>query len=243
MEKLIQKYARWFDTAMIAIILLQLVGAVIIILTKCIHCEAVVSVVLSVINLMLLSNSLRCNRTQQFVEWKVNAKILRYTLGLFILFHMVVFIMRGFNMIELGSHLLLIDMLRKGEVNKMPSVDITNLITVIVALFGGGVVGVVIKALTEKKKLNAEANNTNIKSLLEIDQRMNERMTKLEERVANLEQENYKLKSEKLSLEKETHKLKLNIIELEEKNKKLEDENKSLQEEIDNIKKGENANG
>lgn len=125
----------------------------------------------------------------------------------------------------------------------MPSVDITNLITVIVALFGGGVVGVVIKALTEKKKLNAEANNTNIKSLLEIDQRMNERMTKLEERVANLEQENYKLKSEKLSLEKETHKLKLNIIELEEKNKKLEDENKSLQEEIDNIKKGENANG
>ena len=106
MEKLIQKYARWFDTAMIAIILLQLVGAVIIILTKCIHCEAVVSVVLSVINLMLLSNSLRCNRTQQFVEWKVNAKILRYTLGLFILFHMVVCIMRGFNMIELGGHLM-----------------------------------------------------------------------------------------------------------------------------------------
>lgn len=106
MEKLIQKYAKLFDIAMIAIILLQLVGAVIIILTKCIHCEAVVSVVLSVINLMLLSNSLRCNRTQQFVEWKVNAKILRYTLGLFILFHMVVCIMRGFNMIELGSHLM-----------------------------------------------------------------------------------------------------------------------------------------
>lgn len=106
MEKLIQKYARLFDIAMIVIILLQLVGAVIIILTKCIHCEAVVSVVLSVINLMLLSNSLRCNRTQQFVEWKVNAKILRYTLGLFILFHMVVCIMRGFNMIELGSHLM-----------------------------------------------------------------------------------------------------------------------------------------
>ena len=106
MEKLIQKYAKLFDIAMIVIILLQLVGAVIIILTKCIHCEAVVSVVLSVINLMLLSNSLRCNRTQQFVEWKVNAKILRYTLGLFILFHMVVCIMRGFNMIELGSHLM-----------------------------------------------------------------------------------------------------------------------------------------
>lgn len=106
MEKLIQKYARWFDIAMVGIILLQLIGAVLITLTKCIHCEAVVSVVLSVINLMLLSNSLRCNRTQQFIEWKVNAKILRYTLGLFILFRIVVCIMRGFNMIELGSHLM-----------------------------------------------------------------------------------------------------------------------------------------
>lgn len=125
----------------------------------------------------------------------------------------------------------------------MPGVDITNLITVIVALFGGGVVGVVIKALTEKKKLNAEANNTNIKSLLEIDQRMNERMAKLEERVANLEQENYKLKTDKLSLEKETHKLQLKIQELEEENKKLLEENKNLEEEIEKLKRGESANG
>lgn len=125
----------------------------------------------------------------------------------------------------------------------MPGVDITNLITVIVALFGGGVVGVVIKALTEKKKLNAEANNTNIKSLLEIDQRMNERMAKLEERVANLEQENYKLKTDKLTLEKETHKLQLKIQELEEENKKLLEENKNLEEEIEKLKRGESANG
>lgn len=126
----------------------------------------------------------------------------------------------------------------------MPSVDITNLITVIVALFGGGVVGVVIKALTEKKKLNAEANNTNIKSLLEIDQRMNERMAKLEERVANLEQENYKLKTDKLTLEKETHKLQLKIQDLEEENQKLLEENKNLQEEINELKKkGETENG
>ena len=118
----------------------------------------------------------------------------------------------------------------------MPGVDITNLITVIVALFGGGVVGVVIKALTEKKKLNAEANNTNIKSLLEIDQRMNERMAKLEERVANLEQENYKLKSDKLNLEKETHKLKITIDTLQEENEKLQKENISLREEINALK-------
>lgn len=102
--------------------------------------------------------------------------------------------------------------------------DVASVVSIIVTLFGGGVIGVVIKSFTEKKKINAEATNTNIKSLLEIDQRMNERMAKLEERVANLEQENYKLKSDKLNLEKETHKLKARITELEEENSRLKSE-------------------
>ena len=118
----------------------------------------------------------------------------------------------------------------------MQGIDISNLITVIVALFGGGVVGVVIKALTEKRKINAEANNTNIKSLLEIDQRMNERMAKLEERVANLEQENYKLKSDKLTLEKETHRLSALVAELEKENKELHEENDALKLELETLR-------
>ena len=118
----------------------------------------------------------------------------------------------------------------------MQGIDISNLITVIVALFGGGVVGVVIKALTEKRKINAEANNTNIKSLLEIDQRMNERMAKLEERVANLEQENYKLKSDKLTLEKETHRLSALVTDLEKENKELHEENDALKLELETFK-------
>ena len=118
----------------------------------------------------------------------------------------------------------------------MQGVDIANIVTVIVALFGGGVVGVVIKAFTEKRKINAEANNTNIKSILEIDQRMNERMAKLEARVANLEQENYKLKSEKLELEKETHRLEAVIFHLEEENKELHEENDKLKLELETLK-------
>lgn len=118
----------------------------------------------------------------------------------------------------------------------MSGADITNIITVVVALFGGGVVGVVIKALTEKKKLNAEANNTNIKSLLEIDQRMNERMAKLEERVANLEQENYKLKSDKLILEKEAHRLETLVLRLETEKKELYEENCLLRNELEALK-------
>lgn len=124
----------------------------------------------------------------------------------------------------------------------MSGIDVTNIITVVVALFGGGVVGVVIKALTEKKKLNAEANNTNIKSLLEIDQRMNERMAKLEERVANLEQENYKLKSDKLLLEKETHRLETLVSELQADKKELYEENCTLKKELQVLKEATNKN-
>ena len=123
----------------------------------------------------------------------------------------------------------------------MSGMDITNILTVIAALFGGGVVGVIIKAFTEKKKLNAEANNTNIKSLLEIDQRMNERMAKLEERVANLEQENYKLKSDKLALEKEAHRLEGLISQLEDDKKELYEENCALKLELERFK-GEQKN-
>lgn len=120
----------------------------------------------------------------------------------------------------------------------MSEANIANIITVLVALFGGGVVGVVIKAFTEKRKINAEANNTNIKSLLEIDQRMNERMAKLEERVANLESENYALKSEKLKLEKETHRLESTIVKLEEEKQELLTENATLKEELAKYRKG-----
>ena len=118
----------------------------------------------------------------------------------------------------------------------MLNVDMTSVFTIIASLFCGGVVGVVIKALTEKKKLNAEANNTNIKSLLEIDQRMNERMAKLEERVAHLEQENYKLKSDKLTLEKETHRLAALVADLEKENKELHEENDALKLELKTLK-------
>lgn len=118
----------------------------------------------------------------------------------------------------------------------MSGANIANIITVLGALFGGGVVGVIIKALTEKRKINAEANNTNIKSLLEIDQRMNERMADLEKRVANLERENYELKSEKLNLEKETHRLETVILQLEEEKKDLYEENCMLKAELETYK-------
>ena len=122
----------------------------------------------------------------------------------------------------------------------MQQIDMTTLVTIVGSLFGGGVIGVIIKAFMERKKVNAEATNTNIKSLLEIDQRMNERMAKLEERVANLEQENYKLKSDKLTLEKENNRLQTVITHLEEENKELHEENHKLKQELENKEQGGN---
>lgn len=120
----------------------------------------------------------------------------------------------------------------------MQPIDMSTLMTIVGSLFGGGVIGVIIKAFMERKKVNAEATNTNIKSLLEIDQRMNERMAKLEERVANLEQENYKLKSEKLTLERENHRLQTVITNLEEENQELREANCLLKEEIRQLQEG-----
>lgn len=122
----------------------------------------------------------------------------------------------------------------------MQSIDMTTLVTILGSLFGGGVIGVIIKAFMERKKVNAEATNTNIKSLLEIDQRMNERMAKLEERVANLEQENYKLKSDKLTLEKENHRLQNIVTHLEEENKELHEENHMLKQKLEIEEQGGN---
>ena len=71
----------------------------------------------------------------------------------------------------------------------------------IIGAFGGGAgIAGIITAILSKKKTDAEAENTNIKSILEIDSRLNERMSKLEERVARLEEENLKLKEENLKL-------------------------------------------
>ena len=118
----------------------------------------------------------------------------------------------------------------------MQNIDTMTLVTILGSLFGGGVIGVIIKAFMERKKVNAEATNTNIKSLLEIDQRMNERMAKLEERVANLEQENYKLKSDKLALEKETHRLTALVTDLEKENEELHEENEALKTELETFR-------
>ena len=94
------------------------------------------------------------------------------------------------------------------------------------SLIGAGGISALITALVARKKNNADAAATNVRSILEIDARLNERLVKIEERVAQLERENFELKQRELTL---THE---NSVHLEEI-KELKEENASLREEND----------
>ena len=72
--------------------------------------------------------------------------------------------------------------------------------SVIVSLIGGAGIGGIITAIAGKRKADAEATHTNVQALLDVDERLNARISKLEERVAILEAENIKLKEENITL-------------------------------------------
>lgn len=82
-------------------------------------------------------------------------------------------------------------------------------------LLGGGAFGGIIVAFIGKKKTDAEAKNTNIKSILEIDQRMHDRLVRLEERVAKLETENAELRESNAQFKYENERLKFEVDKLE----------------------------
>lgn len=76
-------------------------------------------------------------------------------------------------------------------------------LAVLVAICGGGGLGAIIVALINKRKVDAEAKNTNVQSILDVDQRLNERLVRLEQRVMHLEEENLKLREENFKLKTE----------------------------------------
>ena len=110
-----------------------------------------------------------------------------------------------------------------------------EIITVILAALGSGGIATLITAWASRKKTNAEAGATNIKSILEIDARLNERISKLEERVGKLEEENLQLRQNELLLRHENEMYKEENEEL--KREQLRAENARLVEENDQLRK------
>ena len=89
MEQLTQKYIKYFYISLIAIISVQLINVIFGILMSGFQLKEVMLLFLTGINIILLIDSIRHNIKQQFTECKYDAKILRFTIGLLMLFHMI----------------------------------------------------------------------------------------------------------------------------------------------------------
>lgn len=105
-----------------------------------------------------------------------------------------------------------------------------NWLALLGSVLGAGGISAFITALVSRRKSNAEAAATNIRSILEVDARLNERLAKIEERVAALERENFELKQIKLTLTYENEKCLEEIEGLKEENASLIEENEMLKE-------------
>ena len=89
MEQLTQKYIKYFYISLIAIISVQLINVIFGILMSGFQLKEVMLLFLTGTNIILLIDSIRHNIKQQFTECKYDAKILRFTIGLLMLFHMI----------------------------------------------------------------------------------------------------------------------------------------------------------
>ena len=89
MEQLTQKYIKYFYISLIAIISVQLINVIFGILMSGFQLKEVMLLFLTGTNIILLIDSTRHNIKQQFTECKYDAKILRFTIGLLMLFHMI----------------------------------------------------------------------------------------------------------------------------------------------------------
>ena len=104
MEDLIRKYIRYFYIILLIAISIHLIASVVTLLFGHITCQRIVLIVLSIVNIMLLCNSMKYNMKQQFTECKVSLKILRFTLGLGAVIHILIY----FNLATLADYVLML---------------------------------------------------------------------------------------------------------------------------------------
>lgn len=107
---------------------------------------------------------------------------------------------------------------------------ITEVISIVIAIVGSGGVATIVTAWASRRKNKADASATNIKSILEIDERLTARINKLEIRVATLENENLELKQKEIELNHRNLLYKEEINELKNENELLRKENQNLRE-------------
>ena len=123
MEHLTQKYMKYFYIAILGIIGLRLLGTVITTITMGFGSENIISIVLLIMNILLLVDSIKHNIKQQFTECKSDAKILRFTLGLLITFHMLAYFETHFEWAILTDHLMILSVVEIMLTNRIKGIE------------------------------------------------------------------------------------------------------------------------
>lgn len=106
MEQLIQKYSRYFYMALIGGVSIELIDITVMSLQGCMCFETIILMFLSTVNIMLLVNTLKHNIKQQFTECKEDAKLLRFTIALFIAFQSLLCFQKGHDWVMFANHLM-----------------------------------------------------------------------------------------------------------------------------------------
>lgn len=107
MEKLVQKYIKYLYIILFVVILIQLVIVASEAIALGLHYDSLLFMIFSAINIMLLFDGIKHNHKQQFTECKFDAKILRYTIGLLMGTHMLLYFKDGFNWVAFFDHILI----------------------------------------------------------------------------------------------------------------------------------------
>ena len=106
MERLTQKFIRYFYFTLIGGIILQLANVVTVSIKSGIGWRMFAVVFLSIVNLVLLISDVRHNIKQQFTESKLETKLLRFTIIPLLVFQVWICLLRGFSGIVLGDYIM-----------------------------------------------------------------------------------------------------------------------------------------
>lgn len=123
MERLMQKYIKYFYVTLLVVILIQFVGLIISTVVSGFQCGEIISVMLFLINVILLTDAIKHNVRQQFTECKEDARILRYTLALLAIFRMVSCGCGGFDWIRFTDYIMIIGVIEIVLAHRIKSIE------------------------------------------------------------------------------------------------------------------------
>lgn len=124
MERLMQKHIKCFYITLLIIILIQFVGTIIETIARGFLCGTIISTMLSLINVILLTDAIKHNVRQQFTECKEDARILRFTLALLALFRMVSCTCSdNFDWIRLTDYIMIIGVIEIVLAHRIKSIE------------------------------------------------------------------------------------------------------------------------